>query len=132
MHPAHETRVLLRPASLYSRADLADMWSLAYRDYFADLQFDERKLAAHIAVHDIDLARSMVLESEEREFIGLSLLALRGARGWIGGFGVSPKFRRLGYSAVLIRSQLAVAHGAGLGSVQLEVLMQNWASRIYE
>jgi GNAT superfamily N-acetyltransferase len=108
------------------------MWSLAYSDYFADLRYDERRLAAHIAIHDIDPARSVVLETDEHEFIGLSLLSLRGARGWVGGFGISPKYRRQGHSAILIRSQLAVARGAGLGSVQLEVLMQNWASKTYE
>ena len=132
MYPAYETKVVLRPASLYSMADLATMWSLAYSDYFADLRFDEPKLASHIAVHDIDLARSVVVETDEREFVGLSLLSLRGARGWIGGFGISPKHRRQGHSAILIRSQLAVARGAGLGSVQLEVLMQNWGSKTYE
>jgi hypothetical protein len=89
-------------------------------------------MASHVAVNDIDLARSIVLETDDREFIGLSLLAVRGARGWIGGFGIQPKHRRRGHSSVLIRSQLAVAHGAGLGSIQLEVLMQNWASKTYE
>ncbi len=132
MYPAYDTRVLLRPASLYSMAELAEMWSLAYSGYFVELQFDEGRLASHIAVHDIDLARSVVVETEEREFIGLSLLAVRGARGWIGGFGIQPKHRRRGHSGVLIRSQLAVAHGAGLGSIQLEVLMQNWANKTYE
>ena len=132
MYPAYETRVLLRPASLYSMSDLASMWTLAYSDYFADLRFDEGRFAAHVATHDIDLARSIVVETDDREFVGLSLLALRGARGWIGGFGVSPKHRRQGHSAILVRSQLAVARGAGLGSVQLEVLMQNWAHKTYE
>jgi ribosomal protein S18 acetylase RimI-like enzyme len=132
MYPAYETRVLLRPASLYSTADLAAMWTTAYSDYFADLRFDERRLAAHIAIHDIDLARSIVIETDEHDFIGLSLLSLRGARGWIGGFGINPKHRRQGHAAILIKSQLAVARGAGLGSVQLEVLMQNWASKTYE
>ena len=132
MYPAYETRVLLRPASLYSTAELASMWTLAYTDYFADLKFDEAKFATHVMTHDIDLARSVVIETDDREFVGLSLLALRGARGWIGGFGISPKHRRQGHSAILIRSQLAVAQGAGLGSVQLEVLMQNWAYKAYE
>ncbi|HUP44205.1 MAG TPA: GNAT family N-acetyltransferase [Thermoanaerobaculia bacterium] len=132
MYPAYDTKVLLRPASLYSTADLVGMWSLAYADYFSDLQFDERRLATHLAVHDIDLGRSVVIETEEKEFVGLSLLSMRGARGWIGGFGINPKHRRQGHSAILIRSQLAVAHGAGLGSVQLEVLMQNWAGKVYE
>lgn len=132
MYPAYETRVLLRPASLYSLADLAAMWTLAYSDYFADLKFDEGKFVTHVTTHDIDLARSVVIETDDREFVGLSLLALRGARGWIGGFGINPKHRRQGHSATLIRSQLAVARGAGLGSVQLEVLMQNWAYKTYE
>lgn len=108
------------------------MWSRAYSDYFANLQFDERRMAAHLAVHDIDLARSIIIETDDREFIGISLLGVRGARGWIGGFGIDSKHRKQGYSAILIRSQLAVARGAGLGSVQLEVLMQNWASKAYE
>jgi ribosomal protein S18 acetylase RimI-like enzyme len=132
MYPAYETKVLLRPASLYSFAELAEMWTLAYSDYFVDLKFDESRFASHVTTHDIDLARSIVIETDERDFVGLSLLALRGARGWIGGFGISAKYRRMGHSAILIRSQLAVARGAGLGSVQLEVLMQNWAHKTYE
>ena len=132
MFPAHQTRVLLRPASLYATADLASMWREAYAGYFADLSYDEGKLASHLAVHDIDLARSVILENDEREFIGLSLLALRGARGWIGGFGIAPKFRKQGHAGTLIASQLSIARTAGLGSLQLEVLMQNWASKTYE
>lgn len=132
MYPAYDTRVLLRPASLYPLSELATMWTLAYSDYFSDLRFDEARLATHIAVHDTDLARSVVIETDDREFVGLSLLSIRGARGWIGGFGINPRHRRQGHSAILIRSQMAVAHGAGLGSVQLEVLMQNWASKTYE
>ena len=108
------------------------MWSLAYSDYFANLQFDEKRMATHLTVHDIDLARSIVIETDDHDFIGMSLLGVRGARGWIGGFGISTRHRKQGYSAMLIRSQLAVARGAGLGSVQLEVLMQNWASKAYE
>jgi GNAT superfamily N-acetyltransferase len=132
VYPAYEARVVLRPANLYSSADLARMWSVAYADYFVNLQFDERRLDSHVHIHDIDLARSVVLEADDGDFIGLSLLGVRGARGWIGGFGIAPSHRGQGYSAILIRSQLAVARGAGLGSVQLEVLMQNWASKTYE
>lgn len=132
MYPDYDSRVLLRPANLYTGSELAQLWSLAYSDYFVDLQFDELRFNSHVAVHDIDLSRSIILETDAGEFIGLSLLAIRGARGWIGGFGVQPKHRRQGHSALLIRSQLAVARGAGLGSVQLEVLAQNWAIKTYE
>ena len=132
VYPAYEARVVLRPANLYSIEDLARMWSLSYSDYFVNLQFDERRMRSHLTVHDVDLARSIVMEADDGDFIGLSLLGVRGARGWIAGFGVSSTYRKQGYSAMLIRSQLAVARGAGLGSIQLEVLMQNWASKTYE
>ena len=65
--------------------------------------------------------------------IGLALLGIRGARGWIGDFGVIPAWRRAGVGRALLGVLLDSARAAGLGDVRLEVASANTAARrLYE
>jgi ribosomal protein S18 acetylase RimI-like enzyme len=122
----------LRPATGYSTQQLAGLWNRAYQGYFVDLTFDAEQMARHLAVHDIDLDRSIIMNSGEGSFIGMSLMGTRGVRGWVGGFGIDPDFRRKGFAYPLIAAQVSAAKAGAFGSLQLEVLTQNWASRVYD
>jgi GNAT superfamily N-acetyltransferase len=117
-------------ASALPFATLTAYWNLGYEGYFVPIHFSEAVLAQHVRAGSIDLDRSVVLV-EGDELIGFSLLGVRGERGWIGGFGVAPAYRGRGLAQTLIEEQLAIARTAGLTRVQLEVMRQNWAKKVY-
>jgi ribosomal protein S18 acetylase RimI-like enzyme len=121
----------LTAASDHPFGDLASLWGRAYADYFVPVSDDPDELRRHVELNDIDPSRSVVVHDDAGRFVGLSLLGVRGDRGWIGGFGVAVEFRRRGLSRELIAAQLEAARGAGLVSLQLEVLEQNWAQNVY-
>jgi ribosomal protein S18 acetylase RimI-like enzyme len=118
------------PASAFSPAALVDCWNLGYAGYFVPLRFDEGALARHFGANDIDLERSVVIRDGEA-FVGFSFLGVRGRRGWIGGFGVAPAYRGRGLARLVMEEHLGVIRRAGLDLVQLEVLTQNWAQKVY-
>ena len=110
----------LVPASELPLAELAELFTAGYQDYFVPVHVDEAAFAFMVDAWDIDLARSRVaLEGEER--LGLANLAIRGDRSWIGGIAVVPVARRRGIGRALMEAVLAEA----TGSVTLEVLEQN-------
>jgi hypothetical protein len=90
-------------------------------------------LATHWRLYHIDGARSLVLLDRAGAFAGMTLIGARGARGWCGGFGVTPAFRGRGVGKRLAREMVETARASGLRSLQLEVLSQNGAARsVYE
>ncbi len=107
-------------ASELPLAELAELFTAGYQDYFVPVHVDEAAFAFMVDAWDIALARSRVaLEGEER--LGLANLAIRGDRSWIGGIAVVPVARRRGIGRALMEAVLAEAPG----SVMLEVLEQN-------
>ena len=127
-------------ASTVTTDALVEAWNAAYAGYFVDVSRDATGLRAHVEAGSIDLGRSVVLRDGGRP-IALSLLGARpvdtsddavGERGWIGGFGVAPSHRGHGVAGRLIDEQLDVARRSGVAFVDLEVLTQNWARRVYE
>lgn len=79
----------------------------------------------------LDLDRSLVF-LEGGALVGIALLGVRGAHGWVGGFGVAPDFRGRGSSQILFSDFVARFPRWGLTQVDLEVLVQNWAFKVYE
>lgn len=84
----------------------------------------------HVVAGDLDLDSSPVL-IDGGELVGFSYLGRRGDRGWIGGFGVAPAHRGRGVGREIFAEQMAVIRRLGLARVQLEVLRQNWAKKLY-
>lgn len=121
----------IEPASALTLKELTALWNRGYADYFVPLEYTPERLQRHIMAYDISLEHSVVLSSD-REHVALSLLGIRGARAWIGGFGVVPEWRRRGHATHLIDAQLHVADQHSLDTIQLEVLVQNWARTAYE
>jgi len=88
--------------------------------------------ADHVARHDIDLERSPRW-TVEGELAAIALLAFRGERAWIGGFGVAPAFRGHGVGGICVGDVLGIARDAGAATIELEVLENNsGAIRLYE
>jgi ribosomal protein S18 acetylase RimI-like enzyme len=117
---------------MFSLAELTRIWNLGYTGYFVSITFTEEMLAGWLRNGDFDLAHSVVAMDGENP-MGLSLLGVRGRRGWIGGFGVSPDYRGQGLAYRLFAEHLAlIQEQTDLGMVQLEVLTENWARKVYE
>ena len=118
----------LRPASSLGLERLAGLFNESYSDYFVPITLDAVSMALIVELWDIDLDASRV--AGEAAF---ALLAVREARGWIGGMGVVPAARRRGLGEAVLRGVIAEARARGLDEVSLEVLVQNEpARRLYE
>nr|MDP9106671.1 GNAT family N-acetyltransferase [Candidatus Eremiobacteraeota bacterium] len=87
---------------------------------------------AHVERNAVDLARSRRW-TVDGALSGVVLLAFRGERAWIGGFGVVPEFRGRGLARSYLGETLAIARASGANSLELEVLTHNApAVRLYE
>lgn len=120
-----------RRASEFAVAELAEFWNQGYAGYFVPLNFSEEQMAAHLRCGDVDLDGSRVW-MDGAACVGFSYLGVRGERGWIGGFGVTPAYRGRGLSYELFARHLETIRQGGPPRVQLEVLEENWARRVYE
>src|SRR5690349_10931795 len=78
---------------------------------------------------DLSPERSRIAWRDDRP-IGLAMLAVRGARAWVGGMGVATEARRAGVGEQLMRALLDSARAAGVKRVQLEVLEANTRARL--
>jgi predicted N-acetyltransferase YhbS len=84
------------------------------------------------ALSDFDLALSRIALKEGAP-VGIGVVAVRGAEGWIGGLGVVASERRRGVGRMLMDATLDAARAAGIRGVSLEVLEGNAAAvALYE
>lgn len=115
-------------ASRFSVPELTQIWNAGYTGYFVPVEFTEQMVTNWFRCGDIDLDRSLVAMDGQTP-AAFSLLGVRGDRGWIGGFGVAPAYRGQG-----LAYRLFAEHAArfDLRTVQLEVLTENWARKVYE
>lgn len=120
----------IRRASEFALADLTRFWNMGYTDYFSPVAFTEQMMESWIKAGGFDLDRCLVL-MEGEALVGFSMLGVRGRHGWIGGFGVAPAYRGRGLASSLFADHVARFTEWGLEHVQLEVLVQNWAWKVY-
>ena len=122
-------------ALIYHRAstlppeDVVAAFNRSFEGYFVPMAHTVDSLRALIAVNAVALAHSFVALDDAGQPAGIALLAIRGARGWIGGMGLAPEWRGHGQAAPLMQAALDEARGLGLASVGLEVLAQNTPAR---
>lgn len=108
-----------------SIAQLAEATNATFADYFVPISHTPTGFAAFCRANSVDVAQSVLLEHAEGRLAGLSMLAVRGPRGWCGGFGIVPEFRGQGLAAVLVHALIGRACSLSLTTLQLEVLVQN-------
>lgn len=119
--------ITARPASLLSSGAIVALWNAVYDGYWFDVHVDEASLARRLQLGDIALEHSLIL-TDGRRPIGFSLLGVRGAEGWIGGFGVLADARRRGHARTLLEAHVSLYDAQRLARVRLEVLQQNDAA----
>ena len=74
----------LVPASQFSHAELASLFTAAFQDYGVPMQVDEPAFRRMHDLFDLDLDASRVALRDGRP-IGLANLGIREREGWIGG-----------------------------------------------
>lgn len=96
-----------------------------FERYLVPITFSSEQLHLHMTYNDVDAAASPIWYDDEGNVLAAALLAIRGKRGWIGGFGVAPEHRGHGVASELLRSIESTARERGVTSIQLEVLAGN-------
>ncbi|HEX8776301.1 MAG TPA: GNAT family N-acetyltransferase [Pyrinomonadaceae bacterium] len=115
-----------------SLQDLAAAFTASFSGYFYPMTLSAEQLARRVRFEHLDLQRSL-LALEDAELVGMALLGLRGDRAWVGGLGITEKYRGRGLSHELMRALVSEARGFGSSLLTLEVLRQNQAAiRLYE
>ncbi len=122
-----EPQVTLLPASEVDRHAFLSAINSAYRDYFIPIQLTPSSFSELVRRESVSLEASWAAVSGGR-VVGMGLLGVRGRRGWIGGMGVVPSFRRQGIARLIMQSLLSRARELGLETLQLEVITQNQAA----
>lgn len=116
-----------------SPAELAAAFTTVYQDYLVPFVVDEGWARLHLASNDIVSAASPLWLADDGRVIALAALGRRGARGWVGGFGVASDYRGRGLASRLIAALLDSARVLGLAEMRLEVIAGNTrAIRTYE
>lgn len=104
----------------------------SFEGYPVRITFNSAMLARRVRVEQHDLEASLVALDGDRA-VGMAGLAVRGARGWVSGFGVVPAWRRRGLGRRLMSALLERARANGLRHLSLDVLAENKAAiRLYE
>lgn len=127
-----ESETVLQPASTADLKTLARALTSGYTGYEIPIQIDALELQHHIEKNDLDLTASYIV-LHQAAVVGIALLGLREGRGWVGGLGVHPHYRRHGIGRRLMQALIAQARQQGLTSLQLEVIESNHAAiRLYQ
>jgi GNAT superfamily N-acetyltransferase len=122
----------LHPASRFSSADLAALFTRGYQGYFVPVTLAADEFEYMALTGDFNLDASCVLMEGEAP-VAFALLGVRGARGWVGGMGVVSGARGHGLGRLAMESVVASARALGVQVLDLEVLEQNvHAAGIYE
>jgi len=112
------------PVAQLSLDAFADLFTRSFENYFYPGVTTAPILAARTRFEQIDLVRSLVMYVDD-EPAGQAILALRGARAWCGGFGITAPFRGRGLAKNLIAALIDQARQAGAEQFSLEVLTKN-------
>jgi len=111
--------------------NLTKAFNLAYSDYLVPLQLSEEQLRNTHHQTDTNMQLSLAALVNGK-IVGMGFLCVRQQRGWIGGMGVIPEYRRYGIGREIMNGLIGNARKIGIKTVQLEVIEGNDpAHRLY-
>lgn len=104
---------------------LADATNQTFAGYFVPINHTAESFANFCRSYSLDVAQGLLARHWDGRLAGLSMLGLRGERGWCGGFGITGEFRGMGLANWFAVKFVEHARSLGLATLQLEVLAQN-------
>nr|MBN1228303.1 GNAT family N-acetyltransferase [Anaerolineae bacterium] len=112
------------PASALSVDDLLSVFNAAYASYYYPIYLTRHSFQDLVAKEHVDLDSSVAAIANHRA-VGLGLLGMRGSRGWVGGMGVIPDYRRKGIARRMLKTLIDEARMNRLNRLVLEVIVDN-------
>lgn len=119
--------VTIQPANQTEFKTLVAAFNTGYSGYTIPVNVDGPQLRHHIEQNDVDLEASCIALHDD-QVVGFVLLGIRGEKGWIGGLGVHPEYRRQGIGVQLMCAAIHNAREQKLQTTQLEVIEGNVAA----
>jgi ribosomal protein S18 acetylase RimI-like enzyme len=117
-------RLTFAPASSLSLEYLTRAFNRAFTGYYLPMMQSASSLSEMMRENDVKRDISLIA-SLNNEIVGISLVAIRGDRGWIAGMGIDPVWRAQGLGRQLLAETLTRLRRAGTRAVQLEALSVN-------
>lgn len=112
--------------------EYAALFTSSFGGYPYPIAMNAERLARRVRQEQHDLTHSLIAYAGAKP-VGIAALAVRGERGWVGGFGVVPDERGRGRGRELMSALLERARACRLRTLSLEVLVGNTAARaLYE
>jgi ribosomal protein S18 acetylase RimI-like enzyme len=104
---------------------LAETTNQSFAGYFVPVNYGAPDYARFCRAYSIDLAQGLLARHWDGRLAGITMLGLRGDRGWCGGFGIVPEFRGKGLANWLAGKLVERGRELALSTLQLEVMVQN-------
>lgn len=111
-------------ATEFSLEELAEAYNETRIDYIIPMPMTVERLREYIRLYDVDLSCSCAAV-HKGNILGIGMLGVRDARGWITRLGVLPSGRRQGVGSSLMSFLLDAARHRQLPEVWLEVIEGN-------
>ncbi len=119
--------IKIHPVSELDIQQFVKALNAAYADYHVPIQLTRHSFLDLADRESVSLDASCAAV-ENGKIVGMGLLGMRQRRGWIGGMGVIPNYRRQGIGRLIMQALLERAWHLSLGTVQLEVINGNTAA----
>ena len=120
------------PAATASLDEIAAAFNAAFAGYFHPMKLTGEQLSRRARFEHLDIHHSLLAYTAD-ELAGMALLGLRGEVGWVGGFGITEKYRGRGLAHELMSALVEEARACHVRLLTLEVLRRNLAAtRLYE
>ncbi|MBN1122174.1 MAG: GNAT family N-acetyltransferase [Anaerolineae bacterium] len=119
--------ITIHPVSELDIRQFVKALNTAYADYHVPIQLTRHTFLDLAERESVSLDASCAAV-DNGKIVGMGLLGLRQRRGWIGGMGVIPTYRRQGIGRTIMQALLERAWALGLDTVQLEVITDNTAA----
>ncbi len=116
--------ITVRPVAQVDRQAFVQALNDAYSDYYVPIHLTAQSFESLATREGVDLEASAAALVGNR-IVGMGLLAIRDSRGWIGGMGVIPAFRRRKIARQVMEYLIDQARRRSLTGIQLEVITQN-------
>jgi ribosomal protein S18 acetylase RimI-like enzyme len=116
--------ITIQPVSTVRRSAFVRAVNIAYDGYYVPIVLTPHSFGELVRRESVELSRSAAA-LDGRQVVGMGLLGVRGTRGWIGGMGVIPAYRRQGIARRVMEYLIRQGEEAGLRRLQLEVIVEN-------